>query len=151
MEYIRTLRAPEPGLYTQGILVDPATHKLLFLSGQTGNMPGIGNEPVIDDTVYGQTLRALKNLMAVVLAAGGNTKSLVALDVFLKDSGTENGRKKSREDFNAAYREFFEISLVPKEKLPTRCLVWVSEVPLEYPLENTLVEIKGVAAIPRSQ
>lgn len=149
MEYVNTLLAPDPGLYSQAVLVDPATHRLLFLSGQTGNIPGIKGEPVIDDTVYSQTLRALKNLMAVVSAVEGKMDSLVALDVFLKDSGTEEGRIKSAKDFNAAYKEFFEISLVPKNKLPARTMVWVAEVPLAYPLENTLVEIKGIAVIPR--
>lgn len=149
MKYIHTFLAPEPGLYSQGVLVDPLTHKLLFLSGQTGNIPAIKDEPVIDDTVYNQTLRALENLMAVVKKAGGDYKSLVALDIFLKDSVMEEGRIQSAKDMNAAYKEFFETNFVPIDRLPARAMVFVAEVPLPYPLENTLVEIKGIAAIPR--
>jgi len=149
MKHIRTSFAPEPGFYNQGVLVDPNSHTFLFLAGQTGNIPGIKDEPVIEGGVLAQTTQTLENLLSVVAAAGGDIHSFVALEVFIKDAGTDEGRAASRKEFAAAYQKFFEKYNVPKDKLPTRCLVWVSEVPLEYPVEDTLVEIKGVAAIPR--
>ncbi len=37
-----------------------------------------------------------------------------------------------------------------KGNMPARLQVWVSEVPWEYPTEDTVVEILGEAAIPKS-
>lgn len=142
--FIQTPLAPKPGPYNQGFLVSP-NQRLLFLAGQTGNIPGIKGEPVIEGGVSEQTTRALENLVAVVKEASGNAQSFVALDVFLKDPGTPEGRTASRKSFNAAYEKFFQAHGVPRNALPTRAMVWVAEVPLET--EDTLVEIKGVAAI----
>lgn len=144
---ISTADAPTPGLYNQGILVDG--NHFLFISGQTGNIPNIKGEPVIEGGIGPQTTQALENILAIVRRAWGEPaeKYLVALDVFLKDPGTPAARTIQRKLFNAAYKEFFEERGITKDKLPARCMVWVSEVPLESPLEDTLVEIKGVAVI----
>ena len=103
---ICTYGAPVPGYYTQGILIDPQTHSLLFLAGQTGNMPGVKDEPVVDGGVYAQTYQALENLLAVVMKAGGTAHSFTALNVFLEDSGYDAGRIQAKEDFEKAYRAF---------------------------------------------
>ncbi len=146
--HIFTKLAPEPGLYSQGTVVDPCDYDLLFLSGQTGNIPGVEGEPVIDGGVAEQTTRALENLLSVVRKAGGGVGLFLSLDVFLKDPGTAEDRTASREALNMAYWKFFNDHGITKDRMPARALVWVAEVPLEYPKENTLVEIKGVAAIP---
>ncbi len=141
---ITSNEAPTPGLYSQAILIDPLTHKLLLLSGQTGNDKDLPGEAVVDGGYYEQALQALRNMLAIVMEAGGDASCFVSMQVLLKDS--EN-RRESREEFNAAYGDFFVAQGV--RVLPTRSLFWVSEVPLEYPAENTLLEIVGIAAIPR--
>ena len=151
MQHIKTPYAPEPGPYAQAVLVDTHSNHLLFLAGQTGNVPGVKDEPVIAGGVFEQTLQALTNLLAVVVAAGGGPHSFVSLDVFLKDSKTDPGFLPKniieKKEFEKAYQEFFEKHLVPRGELPARCLVFVADVPLPFPIENTLVEIRGVAEI----
>ena len=148
MKHIHTDNAPTPGAYSQGVLVDPTTHKILFLAGQTGNDRSRDGEPVVDGGYGPQTMQVLKKMVAIVEEAGGDASSFVTMDVFLKDS---EDRKKSREDYNSAYCEFFAQFGITREKgnMPARYQVWVSEVPWEYPLEDTVVEIRGIAAIPR--
>lgn len=148
MQSIFTEKAPTPGAYSQGVLVNPATHNILFLAGQTGNDKNREGEAVVDGGYGPQTTQVLKNMLAIVEAAGGDASSFVAMDVFLKDC---DDRKKSREDYDSAYRSFFAEHGRTKEQrnMPARCQVWVSEVPWEYPLEDTVVEIRGIAAIPR--
>ena len=95
--------------------------------------------------------------MAVVVAAGGNHTSLVEIKVFLKDGekmvreDRNLERSESRKSFSEAYSGFFAQYGMTAEtnNLPARTLVWVSEVPLEFPTEDTLVEITATAAIPK--
>ncbi|MCX6736461.1 MAG: RidA family protein [Candidatus Parcubacteria bacterium] len=156
MKHIFTKNAPEPGFYSQAVLVDLEKCNLLFLAGQTGNIPGVPDEPVVSGGLYQQTFQALRNILAVVKAAGGNINSIVEIKVFLKDA-EETGeakhlaRAEARKNFGAAYIDFFAGHMVSKEtkNLPARTLVWVSEVPLEYPAEDTLVELTATAAIPK--
>ncbi len=158
MIHINTKNAPTSDFYNQGILIKTYDKnlELLFLSGQTGNNPEVKGEPVIEGGVGPQTKQALQNLCAIVKQAYGFDYAkpahyLVALDVFLKDPGTPEKRTVQRILFNAAYLKFFEDNGVPCQKLPVRSMIWVCEVPLESPLENTVVEIKGIAAIPIKQ
>ncbi len=152
IQHISTKNAPTPGLYSQGIIVEQG-RPLLFISGQTGNIPNVDGEPVIEGGVGPQTIQALKNILAIVRKANvgflakSAVRHFVALDIFLKDPGTPEARTIQRNLFNAAYEKFFKDHGVSKEELPARCMVWVSEVPLESPLEDTLVEIKGIAVI----
>ncbi|MBI2639406.1 MAG: RidA family protein [Candidatus Sungbacteria bacterium] len=157
MQYILTDKAPKPGCYSQAVAVKCGDHTHLYLSGQTGNVPGVEGEPVIDGGVGPQTTQTLKNILAVVRAAGGDVHDIVELKVFLKDSNgggykqlQELGRKWSRETFGAAYEEFFKQYARSSAfgNLPARTTVWVPEVPLEFPTENTLVEITAKAVIP---
>ena len=151
IEFVKTEKAPTPGLYNQGILSSGS--KYLFIAGQTGNISGVEGEPVIEGGIGPQTTQALKNLVAIVERAWRKytwtepAKCFVAIDIFLKDPGTPEARTTQRELFNAAYEAFFREYGISKNELPARCMVWVSEVPLESPLEDTVVEIKGIAAI----
>jgi enamine deaminase RidA (YjgF/YER057c/UK114 family) len=142
--FVNTACAPSPGLYSQAVLVDPLKHNLLFLSGQTGNNPFEDGEPVVSGGYLDQAKQALSNLLAVILGAGGKASDFVSLQIFVKDS---SDRGASRKAINEAYKQFFQSQGV--EKLPARAFIWVSEIPLEYPEEDTLVEICGVAAIPK--
>ena len=145
MKYIYTQKAPTPGKYSQAVLVDPLTHKLLFLSGQTGNDINLKDEMVVDGGVGPQTTQALKNLLVVVEAAGGDVSSFVHLTVYLRDSGSEQSRQNNWHQYNeACYRFFVERGV---EKLPARDQTWPVDVP--WATEPTVVEIKGIAEILR--
>lgn len=151
-----TKNAPEPGFYSQAVTVDVGKHTLVFLAGQTGNIPGVKDEPVISGGLGPQTTQILKNIVAVVKAAGGNIDNIVELKVFLKDSEgsgktQQEARTAARKTFGAAYTEFFTKHGLSKEagNLPARTMVWVAEVPLEFPAEDTLVEITAFAVIPK--
>jgi enamine deaminase RidA (YjgF/YER057c/UK114 family) len=122
--------------------VDLSQQDLLFLAGQTGNVPDGKDEPVVAGGIGPQTKQALENLLAVVERCHGGCYSFVSMDVFLKDGPDRTG---DREAFNAAYKKFFADHGV--SDLPARMMVWVAEVPLESPKEDTLVEIRAVAAI----
>ncbi len=150
---VLTKKAPAPGYYSQAVIA-PKDHDIVFLAGQTGNIPGIEGEPVVEGGVGPQTTQALKNIAAVIEAAGGTIFNIVKITVYLKDSQLpygnlrENARKQSREEFALAYKEYFQHYLDAGVMcLPARTLIWVSEIPLEYPTENTLVELTAIAAI----
>ena len=152
--HINTKNAPEPGLYNQAVMVNLADQniELLFLSGQTGNIPGIEGEPVVAGGIGPQTKQALENLLSIIKQAYGyndvsGAEFFVVLNVFLKDPGTPVARTIQRNLFNIAYKEFFEANGVQRDKFPARAMIWVSEVPLESPIEETVVEITGIAAI----
>ncbi|MBI2109304.1 MAG: RidA family protein [Parcubacteria group bacterium] len=59
-------------------------------------------------------------------------------------------RAKQRKEFGAAYEAFFKEHGHTKEKgnMPARAMLWVSEVPLEAPAEDTVVEIVAEAVVP---
>lgn len=145
MKHVYTKKAPTPGAYSQGVLVDPGTHKLLFLAGQTGNDKSRKGEPVVEGGVGPQTTQCLKNI-ATILDSLDHTHPmfLVSVDVFLKDSGNVQARQDDWYKYNEAYKSFFKEYGITK--LPARMQVWVADVP--WATEDTLVEVRAVAAIP---
>lgn len=156
MRFIGTREAPTPGAYSQGVLIDPATHKILFVAGQTANDVTVEQEACVPGGYGPQTTKCLENILAIVEAAGGNVRCLASLEVFLKNPGPltdpeelARQQKRSREEYNAAYETFFKRWGIEKPVLPVRLQVWVSEIPWEYPTEDTRVEIRAIAAIPR--
>ncbi|MDP3792573.1 MAG: Rid family hydrolase [bacterium] len=102
MKHIYTAEAPTPGAYSQGVLVNG----ILYLSGQTGNDVNLKDEAVVDGGVGSQTTQALKNLLAVVRAAGGDVSCFIRLKVFLKDSGSAEARQNDWRSYNEAYKSF---------------------------------------------
>ena len=102
---IQTTQAPAAiGPYSQAILVEP----LLFTAGQIGLDPETGK--LVAGGVEPEVRQALRNLQAVVEAAGGHLEDVVKTTVFLR----------SMEDFatvNRVYGEFF-----PHRKIRRRCL-----------------------------
>ena len=123
---IETNSAPKPvGPYNQAVLVE----NWLYCSGQialdpsTGVMIGNGN-------IEEETRQVLKNLMAVVEAAGGESSNVIRTTIYLTDLN----------DFakvNAIYAETFggsasparacvEVSNLPKGgKVEIDCIVWL--------------------------
>lgn len=97
----------------------------VYTSGQIGLDPKTGT--MVDGGIEAETRQVLKNLQAVVEAAGLTLDDVVKTTVFLKDMG----------DFaamNAIYAEFF------KENPPARSAVQVAALP-----KGGLVEIEAVA------
>ena len=113
IEAIETKFAPKPvGPYNQAILVE----NYLYCSGQialdpsTGVMVGNGN-------IEEETRQVLKNLMAVVEAAGGKSSAVIRTTIYLTDLN----------DFakvNEIYAETFN-----KTVSPARACVEVSKLP----------------------
>ena len=125
---IETKFAPKPvGPYNQAVKIE----NWLYCSGQialdpaTGEMIGHGNIEI-------ETRQVLKNLMAVVEAAGGENSNIVRTTIYLTDLN----------DFakvNAIYAETFggtasparacvEVSNLPKGgKIEIDCIAWLGD------------------------
>lgn len=145
MKHVHTDQAPTPGAYSQGVLVNSSTHNILFLAGQTGNDKNREGESVVEGGVGPQTTQCLKNIAAVLSAVHSHPTYLVSVDVFLKDSGSAQARQDDWAKYNEAYKKFFEECGITS--LPARMQVWVADVP--WATEDTLVEIRGIATIPK--
>jgi 2-iminobutanoate/2-iminopropanoate deaminase len=121
-EVIATSGAPAPGgAYSQAV----RSGNTIWLAGQVGVDPSTGD---VADGVAGQTRQALRNLEAVLSAAGGSLSNLVKTTCFLTDVA-------AFAEFNAVYSE------VMGDHRPPRSTVGV-ELAGGY-----LVEIEGVAVI----
>ncbi len=119
---VRTDSAPQAiGPYSQAIVAQG----LIFCSGQIPLDPATGN--VVEGGIDEQTHRVLKNLTAVVEAAGSTMAKVVKTTVFLQ----------SMSDFaamNAIYATYFPAPA------PGRSTVEVARLP-----RNVLVEIECIA------
>ena len=126
IEPIETKFAPEPvGPYNQAVLVE----NWLYCSGQIALDPSTG-EMIGDGSIEEETKQVLKNLMAVVEAAGGKSSNVIRTTIYLTDLN----------DFakvNAIYAETFsetvsparacvEVSNLPKGgKIEIDCIAWL--------------------------
>lgn len=123
---INTKDAPSAiGPYSQGIKIG----NLVFSSGQIPIDPATGQ--VIAGSVEEQTHLVLKNVKAVLEAAGANLNTVIKTTVFIKNM----------DDFakiNAIYATYFS------EPFPARSCVEVARLP-----RDVLVEIEVVAYIPK--
>jgi 2-iminobutanoate/2-iminopropanoate deaminase len=122
-EIILTKGAAAPiGPYSQGV----RWGNLVFTAGQTGTDPRTGN--LVEGGIEAQTRQALKNLAAILDAAGTDLAHALKTTVFLAEMS----------DFaamNTVYAEFFPS--VP----PGRTTVAVKTLP-----RGALVEIEVIAA-----
>ncbi|KIZ05943.1 hypothetical protein MNEG_2016 [Monoraphidium neglectum] len=99
----------------------------LYVSGQIGLVPG--TKDFASEGVEGQTEQVMKNLGAILEAAGGSYKSVVKTTILLADMG----------DFatvNGIYGRFFP------EEPPARATFAVKTLPL-----NAKVEIEAIALL----
>jgi 2-iminobutanoate/2-iminopropanoate deaminase len=112
---------PAVGAYSPGVRAGD----FVFISGQVPRDPRTG--ALIGDDVESQTRQVLKNVQAVLEAAGASLSDLVAVTVYLQDIG-DWGR------FNDVYKE-----VMPKP-YPTRTALGAS-------LHGFMVEISGVAFV----
>lgn len=119
---INSDEAPKPvGPYSQAVESDG----LLFLSGQIGLDPGTGQ--LVSGDAGPQAEAALRNLSAVLRAAGARVEDIVRVGIYLKNI----------DDFvevNRVYSEFFS------SWKPARTTVGGLELP-----RGALVEIDAVA------
>ncbi len=128
LEPIETKFAPKPvGPYTQAVLVE----NWLYCSGQialdpeTGEMIGNGN-------IEKETKQVLKNLIAVVKAAGGETSNVIRTTIYLTDL---NDFTKVNEIYAETFdnlvspaRACVEVSNLPKGgKVEIDCIAWIGE------------------------
>ncbi len=124
IQKVTTDKAPKAiGPYSQAIVAG----EWVFAAGQIPINPETGE--IVAGTVERQTEQVLKNLQAVLKAAGSNLDHVVKTTVFLD----------SMDDFpafNEVYASFF------REPYPARATVEVSKLP-----KGVLVEIEAVAVL----
>ena len=126
IEAIETKFAPKPvGPYNQAILVE----NYLYCSGQialdpsTGVMVGNGN-------IEEETRQVLKNLMAVVEAAGGKSSNVIRTTIYLTDLN----------DFakvNDIYGRYFD-----NDFAPARETIAVKALPKSVRVEISMIAVK---------
>ena len=121
MKKIATEQAPAAiGPYSQAVRVG----NLVYTSGQIGIDPSTGNIEGADVTA--QTEQVMKNLVAVLAAAGSSPEKVVKTTCFLADIGDFAA-------FNAVYGKYFS------EK-PARSCVAVAALP-----KGAWVEVEAIA------
>ena len=126
LETIETEFAPKPvGPYSQAVLAE----NWLYCSGQialdplTGEMVGEGN-------IEEETRQVLKNLIAVVKAAGGETSNVIKTTIYLTNL---NDFKKVNQIYAETFsqkvspaRACVEVSNLPKgAKIEIDCIAWL--------------------------
>ena len=124
-EIIATENAPAAiGPYSQAVKVK----EFVFTAGQIPLVPGTGK--FIEGDITAQTNQVMKNLQAVLTAAGSGLEFVVKSTVFLQDMNNFAA-------FNEEYGRYFV------DNPPARSTVEVAKLPL-----GALVEIEVIALIP---
>lgn len=123
-EIVNTTGAPDAiGPYSQAVRAGG----LLFLSGQIPIDPATGT--MVEGGIQAQTERVMRNLQAVVEAAGATMADVLKTSCFLADMGQFPA-------FNEVYGRFF-----PAET-PARETVQVARLP-----KDALVEVSAVCRV----
>ncbi len=123
-EIIETPNAPSPiGPYSQAI----RANGFVFVSGQIPMNPDTGQ--LVEGGIDTQTRQVLKNLSAILEAAGTGLGNVVKTGVFLADLN-------DFAVFNQIYGEFFAAAK------PARATVQVARLPREV-----LVEVEAIAVV----
>ena len=126
METISTSDAPEAiGPYAQGAV----SRGLLFASGQIALDPVTGK--LVGDTVVEQTAQAMRNVAALLAAAGTDFDHVVKATCFLADMDDFAA-------FNEEYAKWFGA------RRPARSAVEAARLP-----KGALVEVEVVAEVPQ--
>ena len=124
--YVRTSNLPTPvGPYSPGISFE----RLVFVSGQGATDPATGK--LAGDDVETQTIQCLKNIDAILTAAGSRLQHVLRCGVFLVDM-------REFAKMNASYTRMFG------EHRPARTTVQVAGLPGT----GLLVEIDAIAYVP---
>ncbi len=118
---VSTKNAPQAiGPYSQAVQYGD----FLFVSGQIAIDPQTAN--IIEGDIEAQTEQSLKNLAAIIEAAGMSLQDVVKCTCFLKDMN-DFAR------FNAVYENYFG------ESLPARETVEVSRLPKDVRVEVSAI------------
>jgi 2-iminobutanoate/2-iminopropanoate deaminase len=121
---VRTDKAPKAiGPYSQGVVANG----FIFVSGQIPFDPATGE--LVTGLIEDQARQVLKNVAAVLEAAGSSMERVVKATVFLQDMN----------DFakmNAVYGEFF------KAPYPARAAVQVARLPRDVKIEIEVVALE---------
>jgi len=121
-QIIHTPNAPAPiGPYNQAVRAG----NLLFVSGQIALHPESGE--LVLDSIEAETHQVLRNLKAILEAAGSGLPQVLKATVFVKDIN-----QFSR--INAVYGEYFQ-----PEWAPARELVQVAELPRFVNVEISVI------------
>ncbi|MDP4109219.1 MAG: Rid family detoxifying hydrolase [Bacillota bacterium] len=116
---VKTTSAPVPaGPYSQAIV----TEHNIYVAGQGPAAPETG---LVPQGIEAQTRQVLKNIEAILKAAGSSIENVVKVSAYLSDMA-------DFEQFNRVYKEFFN------EPYPVRTTVGVQ-------LVNILVEVDVIA------
>lgn len=119
---IQTAEAPDAvGPYSQAVEING----ILYISGQIALDPASGN--MVGDTIAGQTDQAMKNVFAVLEAAGYRSDDVVKSTCYLSDMNDFAG-------MNEIYSRYYP------ENPPARAAFAVKELP-----RGALVEIEAIA------
>jgi 2-iminobutanoate/2-iminopropanoate deaminase len=123
---IHTDKAPQAiGPYNQAVIAG----NLLFISGQIPINPASGE--LVNGPIEDETHQVLRNLGAILEAAGASFRDVIKCSVFVKDM-------QHFARINAVYAEYFEADIAP-----ARELVEVSNLP-----RFVNIEISLIAALP---
>lgn len=121
MNYVNTEKAPAAiGPYSQAL----CHNDLIYTSGQIPLDPVTG--AIVGTTVEEQTEQVIKNLLAVLEAAGSGADNILKTTCFLADM-------KDFARFNSVYSKFITNN-------PARSCVAIRELP-----KSVLVEVEAVA------
>lgn len=124
MHSISTEKAPAAiGPYSQGVVVNG----LLFASGQIALSPETGE--LVGSTIEEQAAQVMKNVGALLTAAGTDFDHVVKTTCFLEDIA-------DFAKFNAVYAKSFG------EKLPARSAVGIDKLP-----KGALIEVEVIASV----
>lgn len=124
MHSISTEKAPAAiGPYSQGVVVNG----LLFASGQIALSPETGE--LVGSTIEEQAEQVMKNVGALLAAAGTDFYHVVKTTCFLEDIA-------DFAKFNAVYAKSFG------EKLPARSAVGIDKLP-----KGALIEVEVIASV----
>jgi len=122
---IATQNAPAAvGPYSQGVMVG----NMVFTAGQIAIDPATGK--IVEGAITEQTHQVMRNLQAILVAAGTSLDNVAKTTVFLQDMD-------DFKEMNQVYSRYFE------GEPPARSTVQVSKLPLAV-----LVEIEAIALIP---
>ncbi|MDB4605310.1 Rid family detoxifying hydrolase [Flavobacteriaceae bacterium] len=119
---ITTPNAPAPiGPYNQAVL----SGNTLYISGQTPIDPRTGN--LVSGSIEEETLQVMKNIEAILIAAGATFESVVKASIFVKDMHQFKA-------INDVYAQFFK-----PETAPARETIEVANLPMFVNVEISMI------------